>query len=241
MLELRPTCENCNKPLPPDAMEARICSYECTFCAACVDGILGNVCRTAAVGSNRDRSGRRRTGRATTTWEEPGGHAYQASAIDPGQHAQFATAIRDISPAPALICSRSDWLCALPGTRMRELPVRSDNSNVAHPAQDDTSGKMPELTVRPLTTDRWADLELLLRSPRMRRGASLLVHLLPSHRPRMGPFRRPRPRRRQPGCAQGARWFPVSRPASSRTGARHRLAGCRWVRARNSRDCSVPR
>jgi len=44
MLELRPTCEHCNKALPPDSVDARICSYECTFCAACVDGILGNVC-----------------------------------------------------------------------------------------------------------------------------------------------------------------------------------------------------
>ena len=44
MLELRPTCENCNKPLPPDSLEARICTYECTFCAACVDSVLGNVC-----------------------------------------------------------------------------------------------------------------------------------------------------------------------------------------------------
>ena len=33
MLELRPTCEHCNKALPPDSLEARICSYECTFCA----------------------------------------------------------------------------------------------------------------------------------------------------------------------------------------------------------------
>lgn len=44
MLELRPTCEHCNKPLPPAAPDARICSFECTFCAACVDGLLGNVC-----------------------------------------------------------------------------------------------------------------------------------------------------------------------------------------------------
>ena len=41
MLELRPTCENCNKPLPPNSLEARICTYECTFCAACVDTHLG--------------------------------------------------------------------------------------------------------------------------------------------------------------------------------------------------------
>ncbi len=44
MLELRPTCENCNTPLPPESLEARICSYECTFCATCVDTVLSNVC-----------------------------------------------------------------------------------------------------------------------------------------------------------------------------------------------------
>ena len=44
MLELRPTCENCNKRLPPESLEARICSYECTFCATCVETILNNVC-----------------------------------------------------------------------------------------------------------------------------------------------------------------------------------------------------
>lgn len=44
MLELRPTCENCNAPLLPDSTAARICSFECTFCADCVDAVLGNVC-----------------------------------------------------------------------------------------------------------------------------------------------------------------------------------------------------
>ena len=44
MLELRPNCENCNKPLPPAATDARICSYECTFCADCVDGRFAGVC-----------------------------------------------------------------------------------------------------------------------------------------------------------------------------------------------------
>ncbi len=49
MLELRPTCEHCNQALPPDSCEARICSYECTFCATCVDGVLGhNVCPNCA-------------------------------------------------------------------------------------------------------------------------------------------------------------------------------------------------
>ena len=44
MLELRPSCEHCDKPLPAASLEARICSFECTFCAACVEEVLGNVC-----------------------------------------------------------------------------------------------------------------------------------------------------------------------------------------------------
>ena len=44
MLELRPTCENCNKALPPDSLEARICTFECTFCAACAETRLNFIC-----------------------------------------------------------------------------------------------------------------------------------------------------------------------------------------------------
>lgn len=44
MLALRPNCEWCDKDLPPDAPEARICTYECTFCADCVENALKNVC-----------------------------------------------------------------------------------------------------------------------------------------------------------------------------------------------------
>ena len=43
-LELRPNCECCDKDLPPDATDARICTYECTFCADCVDTVPLNVC-----------------------------------------------------------------------------------------------------------------------------------------------------------------------------------------------------
>ena len=42
MLELRPNCERCDRDLPPDA-DARICSYECTFCHECAEA-LENVC-----------------------------------------------------------------------------------------------------------------------------------------------------------------------------------------------------
>ena len=44
MLEIRPNCECCDRDLPPDAADARICSFECTFCAACVETIMGGVC-----------------------------------------------------------------------------------------------------------------------------------------------------------------------------------------------------
>jgi uncharacterized protein len=44
MLELRPSCECCDKDLPPDSTQARICTYECTFCADCVEQRFGGVC-----------------------------------------------------------------------------------------------------------------------------------------------------------------------------------------------------
>jgi len=40
-LELRPNCEWCDRDLPPAAAQARICSYECTFCSACTDAMGG--------------------------------------------------------------------------------------------------------------------------------------------------------------------------------------------------------
>lgn len=44
MLELRPNCECCDKDLPPDSGEARICTFECTFCADCTENVLGGIC-----------------------------------------------------------------------------------------------------------------------------------------------------------------------------------------------------
>jgi hypothetical protein len=43
-LQLRPNCEYCDKDLPPHATEARICTFECTFCADCVETRLKGVC-----------------------------------------------------------------------------------------------------------------------------------------------------------------------------------------------------
>lgn len=44
MLELRPGCECCDRDLPPDSTDARICSFECTFCASCAEIVLGGIC-----------------------------------------------------------------------------------------------------------------------------------------------------------------------------------------------------
>ena len=44
MLEMRPNCECCDKDLDPSGTDARICSFECTYCASCADGTLKGKC-----------------------------------------------------------------------------------------------------------------------------------------------------------------------------------------------------
>jgi hypothetical protein len=44
MLELRPNCECCDRDLPPESDLARICTFECTFCADCVESVFGGRC-----------------------------------------------------------------------------------------------------------------------------------------------------------------------------------------------------
>ncbi|SNT70034.1 DUF1272 domain-containing protein [Psychrobacter sp. LV10R520-6] len=44
MVELRPNCERCDRDLPPDATDAMICSFECTFCTSCTTSVLNNHC-----------------------------------------------------------------------------------------------------------------------------------------------------------------------------------------------------
>ena len=50
MLALRPNCECCDRDLPPDSPDARICTYECTFCSTCVDEVLHDVCPNCSGG-----------------------------------------------------------------------------------------------------------------------------------------------------------------------------------------------
>ncbi len=44
MLEIRPNCECCNRDLPNDSTDARICTFECTFCGSCAETKLRNSC-----------------------------------------------------------------------------------------------------------------------------------------------------------------------------------------------------
>jgi hypothetical protein len=44
MLELRPNCECCDRDLPPESRDARICTFECTFCVDCAENTLGGIC-----------------------------------------------------------------------------------------------------------------------------------------------------------------------------------------------------
>jgi hypothetical protein len=100
MLELRPTCENCNKALPPDSTEAMICTYECTFCAACVETILMNVCRNCGGGFVP------RPIRPSRNWKgdnflgkDPASTVIRHRPVDRVAHLQFVEKLQHIPPA----------------------------------------------------------------------------------------------------------------------------------------------
>lgn len=44
MLALKPNCECCDKDLPPSASDARMCTYECTFCEKCAEERFDHTC-----------------------------------------------------------------------------------------------------------------------------------------------------------------------------------------------------
>jgi len=48
MLEMRPNCECCDEDLPPNAKDAMICSFECTFCRTCADTAFNHRCPNCA-------------------------------------------------------------------------------------------------------------------------------------------------------------------------------------------------
>lgn len=99
MLELRPTCEQCNKLLPPNSTEAMICTFECTFCTKCVEQILLNVCPNCGGGFVP------RPVRPQINWKD-GNYLTQHPAstkivhkpVNPVEHRGFSKALKKISP-----------------------------------------------------------------------------------------------------------------------------------------------
>ena len=97
MLELRPNCELCDKDLPPGADDARICSYECTFCAAYVENVLHDVCPNCGGGFQL------RPIRPRTTWRErtglvhdPPGERRRRTGYSSEEIATFVASVRDV-------------------------------------------------------------------------------------------------------------------------------------------------
>jgi hypothetical protein len=99
MLELRPNCELCDRDLPPDLADARICTYECTFCGDCVDNVLHDVCPNCGGGFQPrpirpSRAWRDGTGLAN---DPPGERRRQVSYTRDEIHT-LVEHLRDVSP-----------------------------------------------------------------------------------------------------------------------------------------------
>ena len=99
MLELRPTCEHCNTGLPADSLSARICTYECTFCASCVEHVLDNVCPNCG-GGFVPRPVRPSKNWKNDNWlgKDPASTKVRHRPVDPVAHAAFAAQLRSIPP-----------------------------------------------------------------------------------------------------------------------------------------------
>lgn len=99
MLQLRPTCEHCNTALPPESLDARICSYECTFCAACAEGVLHDVCPNCGGGfvprpirPARDWKG------GNCLAKDPASTVVKHRPVDPAAHAELMRRLGGLAP-----------------------------------------------------------------------------------------------------------------------------------------------
>jgi hypothetical protein len=99
MLQLRPNCEYCDKDLAPDAADARICSYECTFCAECVETRLHNVCPNCG-GGFAPRPIRPATERRAgiSLGKQPASTKRVHLSWTPAEIAEFVRVVRQIPP-----------------------------------------------------------------------------------------------------------------------------------------------
>lgn len=100
MLELRPNCELCDVDLPPDSTEARICTYECTFCADCVEQVLHDVCPNCG-GNFQPRPIRpaRAWRDGTGLVHDPPGTRRRHTSYSREEIVAFAESLRGVAPA----------------------------------------------------------------------------------------------------------------------------------------------
>lgn len=100
MLQLRPNCECCDKDLPPASTEARICSYECTFCRDCVDSVLNNVCPNCGGGfSARPIRPAVEHRPGVSLHQHPAATERVNSGYSAGQMSDFSLSLKSIDPA----------------------------------------------------------------------------------------------------------------------------------------------
>jgi uncharacterized protein len=99
MLELRPICEHCGVALPPESLEAMICSFECTFCRCCVERVLANVCPNCGGGFCPRPVRPRQAWKSRNTLDRyPAATSPRHRPVDPATLEEFAGPIRALRP-----------------------------------------------------------------------------------------------------------------------------------------------
>ena len=99
MLQLRPSCEHCNAALPPESTAARICSFECTFCADCVRDVLLDVCPNCGGGFQARPIRPQRNWRGDNDLgHHPASTTVRHRPVDVARHRAFAAPIAAIVP-----------------------------------------------------------------------------------------------------------------------------------------------
>lgn len=100
MMELRPNCEICDTDLPPESDKARICTYECTYCADCAETLLQSVC--ANCGGNlvpRPIRPRQCYRPGTGLEHHPAGTRRRSNKYSVAEREDLTTRLRDVDPA----------------------------------------------------------------------------------------------------------------------------------------------
>jgi len=99
MLELRPSCEHCDTDLPPASADARICSFECTFCVSCVDTVLLNVCPNCGGGFEKRPVRPASDHRGPFLGNRPASTERKHKPVDVEAHRKFANSLQDVAPS----------------------------------------------------------------------------------------------------------------------------------------------